>query len=241
MSSKLGMDFGEQYGEAYGKVIEKWGTKLEGVQKITEPMKKEWAKDLRDALETDLVDQLVAKAVADWKQVGPLPSQETVRRFAQQSVRASLDNDQFDLLERLRLMAQEPEPEESVLVASMMINNPQSLTAAITVSEALKRVGQTVAQVFDMAKDGFNSVVGRFFQRRGDLTGRKRWRTVSSGNGKSRHSSLEGDIVGPDGSFNYKGESISGPRPPGGSPANWSNCSCYVEVEKSNGEWVRTP
>lgn len=238
MSSKLGMEFGEQYGEAYGEVVAKWGKKLKGVSKITEPMKKEWAKDLRGALEEDIVDALVKKAANDWKAVGPLPSKETVRRFAQQAVRQSFNEDHFDLLERLRLMAQEPEPQEAV-TASMVLNEPPSLTAAISVSEALKRVGQTVAQVFDMAKDGFNSVFGRFYQRRGDLTGRRRWRTV--GGKESRHRSLDGDIVGPDGSFNYKGDSIRGPRPPGGSPENWSNCSCYVEVEKKDGEWVRTP
>lgn len=241
MSSKLGDEFGQEFGEAYGEVVAKWGKKLKGVSKITEPMKKEWAKDLRGALEDHIVEQLTAKAVDDWKAVGPLPDKDTIRRFAQTAVRQSMNEDHFDLLERLRLMAQEPEPEEKAMVASMMINNPDSLTAAITVSEALKRVGQTVAQVFDMAKDGFNAVVGRFFQRRGDLTGRRRWRTVSSERGESRHAELDGDIVGPDGSFNYKGEAIKGPRPRGGSPANWSNCSCYVEVEKKNGEWVRTP
>lgn len=238
MSSKLGMEFGEQYGEAYGKVVSKWGKKLKGVSKITEPMKKEWAKDLRGALEKDIIEELTAKASKDWKSIGPI-SDEAIKNFAKQAVRRSMDEDHFDLLERLRLMAQEPEPEDQQLTASMIINNPSSLTAAISVSEALKRVGQTAAQIFDMAKDSFNAVVGRFFQRRGDLTGKKRWRTV--GGAESRHRSLDGQVKNVDESFNYKGESISGPRPPGGSPENWSNCSCYLEVQKKNGDWVRTP
>lgn len=223
MSSEIGNQFGKEYGEEYGKVVAKWAKRLKGVKTISESSKKEWAADLRKALAPQLVEALIKEITPQWKKVGALPTEETIERFAQTAAKTALDNDMKDLLERLRLMAQEPEPAEV-------------LTAANTVSEALKRVGQTVSQVFDMVTDKFNNIMERFFERKGDLTGRRKWSTNSI---KSRHSRLEGQVKTTGESFSYKGESVFGPRPPGGSPANWSNCSCSISFEKANGDWVR--
>lgn len=222
MSSELGIGFGQEYGEEYGKVVAKWGKRLKGVKRISDEIKKEWSVDLRKALESQLVEVIVKKTSPGWKKVGELPSDETIKRFAQTAAKGSLEQDTNDLLERLRLMAQEPESEEAI-------------TAAITVSEALKRVGQTVSQIFDMVKDRFNGTMERYNRRQGKLTGRRRWQTNSL---KSRHSRLDGQVKSEDERFVYKGESVYGPRPPGGSPANWSNCSCSLDVQRRDGDWV---
>lgn len=225
MSTELAKEFGANNGEDYGKVIEKWGKKLKGVKRISEESKKEWSTDLRKALSPHLVESLIKEISPQWKKVGTAPSSDTIKRFAQTAAKTSLDKDMNDLLERLRLMAQEPEP----------IN--ASLTAANTVSEALKRVGQTVSQIFDMVVDKFNGIMERFFVGKGDLTGRRRWQTNST---PSRHSSLNGQVKSTGELFTFNGEAIFGPRPTGDFPASiWSNCSCTISYEKSNGDWVR--
>lgn len=221
MSTKEAMKFGLEHGESYGTVVSSWGKKLVGVDKITDEMKKEWGADLNKALNTSLIEAIVSGSEV-WKKAGSLPSKETIERFAQTAVKASLNNDMYDLLFRLREMAQEPDTFESI-------------TAAARVSTTLKRVGQTVAQVFDMVKDRFNQIMSRYFEDQNQLTGRRRWRTSSL---KSRHSGLNGEIRSEGESFSYKGDSIYGPRPAGGSPANWSNCSCFLERETIDGDWI---
>lgn len=222
MSSKQGTRFGEEFGSEYGEVVEKWGKRLKGVEKISDSMKKEWSADMEKSLGEQVLKSLKSQANV-WKSVSPLPSDETLERFAKIAVKGSLAEDSMDLLERLRKMAQEPEPEDAI-------------TAAITVGEALKRVGQTVSQVFDMAKDRFNRLMSNHFRDEGKLTGRRRWRTTSL---KSRHRQLNHQVKSEGDNFIFKGSSVYGPRPPGGSPENWSNCSCYLQLEKDNGDWVR--
>lgn len=223
MSTELAMDFGQKYGEEYGQVVEQWAKKLKGVKQVSTEMQDEWGADLRNSLESQLVDTLVDQVAPEWKKVGPLPSDETIRRYAQIAAKASLQQDMGDLLVRLRAMAQEEEPE--------------MITAAMLVSTVLKRVFPAVAQIFDMVGDRFGGIIEKYFQRKKALTGRRRWNTTSLG---SRHRRLDGQIKNKGENFEYKGQSIYGPRPPGGSPENWSNCSCRISYEKNNGEWTET-
>lgn len=223
MSTELAMDFGQKYGKEYGDVVEKWAKRLKGVTQVSAEMQDEWGADLRKSLEVQIVDTLVDQIAPEWKKVGPLPSDETVKRFAQTAAKASLQQDMGDLLVRLRAMAQEEEPE--------------MITAAMLVSTALKRVFPAVAQIFDMVGDRFGGIIEKYFQRKKALTGRRRWRVASLG---SRHRRLDGEVRGEGENFEYKGQSIYGPRPPGGSPENWSNCSCLILYQRSDGSWTET-
>ena len=218
MSSKAGMEFGLKYQEDYGSVIETWGKRLSRVSDVTANMKKDWGNDLQKSFGDQLVKE-VYKSSSEWKKVGPLPSKTTLENFAKLAVKNSLSKDMNDLLIRLHIMAQEPD----------------SITAANTVSETIKRAAQTLAQIFDMVKDKFSEVMSNYFKDQGTLTGRRRWRTTSQ---HSRHKDLNYQVkdIGED--FHYKGEDVYGPRPPGGSPANWSNCSCYMERELVGGDWT---
>lgn len=223
MSTPLGVTFAQSHGGAYSDILEQWGVSLKGVSEITDEMKAAWVADLRQALEEPLLSSLLDKPATSWKRVGKFSSSDSMKRFAQVAVRRSLAQDHFDLLDRLHRIAQEEEP------------NIQSLQAAITVGTILKRVPQTIAQIYDMVVDKFNYTVKQAFKRKGSLTGRRRWRTNSP---ESRHAELDGQIKGEDERFNYKGNSIKGPRPVGGSPDNWSGCSCTIQYERSNGDWT---
>jgi hypothetical protein len=86
-----------------------------------------------------------------------------------------------------------------------------------------------------MVKDKFNNIMARFFKDQNELTGRRRWQTSGL---KSRHSSLNGQIKDENESFYYKGDYVYGPRPSGGSPGNWSNCSCFLQRETVGGDWL---
>ena len=224
MSSKRGMAFGEEFGSIYGEIVEKWAKKLANVDEITEEMHKEWALDLEKAL-GDHISKELLKTTGQWKRVGTLPSRETLSRFAKTSVRSSLGNDMGDLLVRLHSSAK-----------LTMKEDPEAMVAAgFLVKQLILRSGQTVAQIFDMAGDAFNATVGRFFKDKGALTGKRRWRTRSL---NSRHRSLNMQEKSEGESFVIGGSTVYGPRPPGGEPALWSNCSCYLERETAGGEWV---
>lgn len=220
MSTPLGTQFGSEYGEEYGAVIDNWGKKLKGVSKISDNLRKEWVMDLRTHLEEQLIEALKKTAVEQWKAVGEPYNKDVIEIYAKTAAKISLSRDHFDLLERLRLMAQEPD----------------TVTAAISVGEAKKRAGQTLSQIYDMVVDTFNQITTKVFKRKNKATGKRRWKTVGT---DSRHAQLNGRVKKEGESYYYKGSLIYGPRPPGGSPENWSNCSCYLERELTDGSWVR--
>lgn len=224
MSTPIAAEFGNSYGDKYGEFVARWAEKLKGVETITDELRKEWAADLQKLFGGSVMETLINEVSPKWKKVGPLPKKETLERYAQLSIKQSFAIDTEDLLERLRVRAQRPD------------NELDEVTAAIfPVSHLIKRAGQTVAQIFDMVKDRFDRTLGKYQEGEKKLTGRKRWRTTSL---NSRHKDLNMVVKGPGESFIYRGSEISGPRPPGGSPENWSNCSCYVQYERSNGEWI---
>ena len=231
MSTKIAMEFGEQYGSEYARVLVKWGKKLKGVESITDDLRKEWGKDLRKALEADIVTVLVEKEAPQWKKAGNLPSEDTLRRFAQTAAKISLEQDMNDLLNRLREIAQRSLPEGETIEDAL-----NELTAAgFLIGQIIKRSQQTTAQILDMVADKFSGIMNRFFNTQGRLTGRRRWRVTAT---NSRHNSLNGQIKSDGESFEYKGQLVYGPRPPGGSPENWSNCSCSLQFETRGGDWV---
>lgn len=224
MSTPIATEFGSTHGDSYADVITKWAEKLKGVKEVTENMRREWAADLQKALGDSVVESLLSQASPKWKKVGDLPPEETLKRYARMSVKNSFFTDTEDLLQRLRVRAQEPDTDED------------GVTAAIfPVKFLVLRAGPTVSQIFDMVLDRFSRILNKQYEEKGVLTGRRRWRTASL---NSRHKDLNLSVKKQDESFNFKGQDISGPRPPGGSPENWSNCSCYLQVEKSNGDWT---
>lgn len=224
MSTPIAAEFGNQHGDAYGEFLEKWASKLKGVDKITDELRVEWSSDLQKILGEEAVNTLIKEVSPKWKRVGSLPDKESLDRYAQMTVKRSLFTDTEDLLERLRVRAQLPDEEVDEITA-----------AIFPVNHLVKRARQTVAQVFDMVKDRFDRVLGKHYEDKKQLTGRRRWRTTSL---NSRHKDLNLVEKGSGENFSYKGQSISGPRPLGGSPENWSNCSCFIQYERANGEWI---
>ena len=217
MSTELGTEFGSEYGEDYGEIVASWGKKLKGISKVGGKLKAEWSSDLRKALEEQLIETLQKKVEIDQD----LMSKESVERFIKVAVRRSLAEDHFDLLERLRIIAN---------------TEPEAITAAYSVDTVVSRAPQTVSQIFDMVKDKFNQIMEKTLRKKKKLTGNRRW--VSQGEG-SRHRNLNGQVKKEGEFFVYKGAPVYGPRPPGGSPENWSNCSCYLVFERGDGDWVR--
>lgn len=204
-------------GPSYLRVIEEWGPRLRSVSEITNNIRQNWRADLRDALETDLRDQLLSRTTTDWQARGlPLPSDTQVRRFATASVRGTLGPDSDDLLLRLHRSARGVEG-----------------TAALSSYMTPGRTNQTTAQIFDMANDRLEFNLARHAERRRLITGNVRWQNANPRT--SRHSDLHGEVrrVGQDFSSGTRG-----PRPPFGQPGEWSSCSCYLEYETVDGEWV---
>jgi hypothetical protein len=228
MSSELGMSFGEKHHEKYSEVLESWANTAAG-QEITESMVEKWGKDLYAALSEDLIEALMSKSeISEWSGKGiSLPSKETLEMFSQIAAKYSLQYASKDLLERLVKSAtfDKENPSEDAVTAAIRPMRPSGL---------IKRSNLTVAQIFDMAKDKFTNVLGNHLAKNNQFTGRRRW--ISGRN--SRHGALNGQIKGPEELFTYKNEEIATPRPVGGSPANWSNCSCRIEYETRNGKWV---
>lgn len=228
MSSKAGLEFGAEHHEKYAKVLDKWSNK--NISEVTDKTAEKWGADLLDALGDPVIESLSSKeALGQWKKAGvKLPSKETIKMFSEIAAKYSLGHASPDLLRRL------------VLSVKNNKENPVVLTAAaegkiVRPSELIKRSPQTVAQLFDMAKDKFNDVMSRYLKKDAQFTGKKRWVTVGN---HSRHADLDKEVRDEGGTFTYKKKSIGGPRPVGGNPGDWSNCSCRLEYQKSNGKWV---
>lgn len=211
-------DFGADHGEAYGQVLLKWSKKLRTMPKITKMTREAWRADLLKALEADTVKALRSQAGSDWK--GLKLSEDSIKLFAQTAAKGALTVDTDDLLGRLHAISRAENESEF---------------AHMKLGELIKRAPQTVSQIFSMAVDRFNRLVGDLFNRQGKTTGRRRW--VSYGGSKSRHAALDGQVKGEGEMFDYKGQAIYGPRPPGGAPADWSNCNCSLDYEKTGDKW----
>ena len=219
MSSEAAMIFGDKHQEKYAKVIQKWEKRVEGVSKLSKKTEDKWGADLEKALGDEVHAAILSSN--HWKKV-KLPSDETLKRYADIAIKYALNHATDDLLKRLTDSVNKA-PDEAVTAA---IDKP---------SEYVKRAAQTVAQIYDMAKDRFNSIINRRLESKEELTGRKRWVTVGD---NSRHAALHHEVRPQDGTFTYKKTQVSGPRPVGGNPADWSNCSCYLEYERKDGSWI---
>lgn len=228
MSSKAGMDFGETHHEDYSKIIDSWAKK--NISNVNKNLEGTWGADLIDALAEPLIEALIAKdALHQWTKTGvKLPDKEVLRMYSEIAVKYSLAYASPDLLRRLAssVKADKANPPEKALTAAVRIVRP---------SELAKRSPQTVAQIYDMAKDKFNSVVNRYMQRTDQFTGQKKWVTDSK---DSRHSALNQVVKDESEDFTYKKDNIGGPRPVGGNPADWSNCSCKIQYRTKRGSWV---
>jgi hypothetical protein len=225
MSSEPGVSFGAEHHEKYAEVVETWANKLNGTE-ITDEMFREWGADLHSALAEDLRDSIVTTDLDKWGV--KLPSTEVLMMYSQIAIKYALQYATKDLLDRLARSVKfdvENPPEESITAAIRPMRP----------SELAKRSPQTVAQIFDMAKDRFNQSISRFLTKNQQFTGRRKW--VTSGK-NSRHASLNHEIKGPDEFFTFNKEKIAAPRPIGGPPASWSNCSCSLAFETRDGKWI---
>lgn len=225
MSTELGMLFGAEHHEKYADVIETWATKLSG-KEVTDELFAAWGADLHEALAEDLEEAILSTPLSSWGV--KLPSKETLIRFSQIAIKYSLQYATKDLLNRLSKSTSfdKANPPEDGITAAIRPMRP---------SELAKRSPQTLAQIFDMAKDRYNETLNRHFTRTNQFTGRRRWVTVGK---NSRHASLNQQVKGPEELFTYNKEKVVGPRPVGGSPASWSNCSCVLSYERRNGKWI---
>lgn len=226
MSSELGMEFGDKHQEKYAKVLETWTKKSEKVSEVSEALATKWGNDLFAALEEPVIEALSSKvAVAQWAKNGAdIPTKEVLEMFSKIAAKYALSFASPDLLRRLVRSVNESDNETLVAAGKVM-----------TPGELISRSSQTVAQIFDMAKDRFNDVMNTFQKKKKKFTGKKRWATYGD---NSRHADLDGDIRDIDESFVYKKKAVKGPRPPGGNPADWSNCSCRIQYQKTNGKWI---
>lgn len=226
MSSEAGMNFGSKHHEKYAKIIDTWSNK--DISKVTDKLEGKWGEDLLEALADPLIEELTSNdSLRQWSKAADLPSKEVLSMYSKIAVKYSLAHASTDLLRRL-----------VISVKNDRSNPPETVTAAARVvrpSELAARSPQTVAQIFDMAKDQFNSLLGKYFYKKNQFTGRRQWITADK---NSRHKALNGVIADPDEAFTYKKQEIHGPRPVGGNPADWSNCSCRLKYERTNGKWV---
>lgn len=228
MSTELANSFAEDHHEKYAEVLNAWANTAAG-HEVTEAMVTKWGADLHEALADDLIEALMAKdALALWSGKGiSLPSKETLTRYSQIAAKYALQYATRDLLDRLVKSAtyNKENPDTDVVTSAIRPMRP---------SELSKRSPQTVAQVFDMAKDRFSRTLSGFLTRNQQFTGRRRWVTAEK---ISRHASLNGEIADFNEKFTFNKEKVVGPRPVGGSPAHWSNCSCTLSYELRNGKW----
>jgi len=190
----------------------------------------QWGADLHEALAEDIIDALTTKdALAVWSSKGiTLPSPEVVKMFSQIAAKYTLQYATRDLLDRLVKSAtyNKENPPEETITAAIRPMRPTELS---------KRSPQTVAQIFDMAKDKFSGSLQRFMVKTGQFSGRRRWVTTSK---NSRHAALNGNVKDFNEFFSFGKEKVVGPRPVGGSPAHWSNCSCRLQYETKRGKWI---
>lgn len=252
MSTELANSFAEDHHEKYAEVLDAWASTAAG-KEVTDAMVEKWGADLHKALADDLIEALMAKdALALWSGKGvSLPSKETLYRFSQIAAKYALQYSTRDLLNRLVKSAtyNKENPAETITASSSSsliwtgaaytpTTSSSSISFAIRPmrpSELSKRSPQTVAQIFDMAKDKFSGSVQRFMVKTGQFSGRRRWNTHSK---DSRHAALNGEIKDFNEFFSFNKEKVVGPRPVGGSPAHWSNCSCTISFETRKGRWI---
>jgi hypothetical protein len=209
MSTNFASTFGEEHGNEYGRIVNKWSKRLVGVNEIDQETFQEWGKDLQEVLGEQVKEALLNETVKEVrKSGGKMPSKELFDMYADIAVKGALATDTGDLLERLRISANE------------------HLTAAFSPAGLAKRAFLTVAQIFDMAQDRFKRLANNFTNRTRETPRRRIWETHSGPD--SRHASLDGVVKEEDEMFEYNGQEVYGPRPPGGSPADWSNCSCEI-------------
>lgn len=229
MSSKSAMRFGDEYQEKYAKILEKWENKIKDAGKVTAAMEEKWASDLEKELAELLLESLMSEEeIKGWNKLD-LPSKETQHNFTKIGVKFALAVASGDLLRRYVKSVRETRdisPGESP-VGGLKVYRP---------GEFIARASQTLAQIYDMATDKFNSVMNSFLKKKGEVTGRRKWVTVG---GDSRHAALDGQIRGEGGTFTFNKKSIYGPRPADGNPNDWSGCSCYLTFERSDGTWTQ--
>lgn len=227
MSTELGNTFGEDYGDEYASVVDDWTGRLDGAPSVTKDMNVNWGSDLATKLGPPAAAALVVHATKNWK-AGPTPTAGVLKMFAVLAVKAVIAKQMYDLLHRLHTRVNTPPDKDGSPPAG-----------SESVKETVNRAPQTTAQIFDMTRDGFDGILSRFYTRKGDLTGRRRWVTDETKKSPtSRHSALDGEVRNQDEEFSYEKTSFFGPRPPGGSPDHWSNCSCRISYEKKDGSWT---
>lgn len=243
MSTELGDQFGAEHHEKYSEVLEAWANSVTG-DKISDKMVEKWGADLHDALAEDIITSLTSKdSISPWLKADlKLPSKETLERYSQIAAKYSLQYATRDLLDRLIKSAdfnKENPVEDSVtddtVTASFYSGNLVAAGIKMRPSELAKRSPQTVAQIFDMAKDKFVSIISNRLTKEVQLTGERRW--VTDGE-NSRHAELHHEIKKPGEFFSYNKEKIAAPRPVGGAPESWSNCSCTTQYRTKKGSWV---
>ncbi len=218
MSTKIATSFGEVYQDDYHKVISKWSKKFSSRVGVNPKTRSEWGSDLQNFLGNSVITALMDHTLPRWSKVGTLPPKEVLDMYAKIAAKGALAVDTGDLFQRLK--------DASVTVL-----------AAVQAPELVKRASQTVSQIFDMAQDRFNSLLGKNFQNTDQATGDRMWVITPSKFGPSRHASLDGVVRAEDELFDVDGEEVYGPRPPGGDPAQWSNCSCRI-LYQSGDDWV---
>lgn len=173
-----------------------------------------WRQMMREELAEPMKDWLLGPYSASLVSRGITPlGPEQARVYV---VRALKDTD--DLRERL-------------------LNAPSvgSLTASPWFVETLLRPlhqSRIVSSLFRRVSDlfSFGSV-----EREPDFTGRRRWRIAAS---PSRHTALDFVVKGPDGMFDVGGNLWVGPRGDITNGAEASGCTCYLEWETVDGNWV---
>lgn len=227
MSTPEANKFGDNYADDYAGVVDNWTGRLDGVDAVTEAMQSEWGADLSKKLGPPAAAALLVYASRNWKP-GPPPHPSVIKMFISLAIKAVIAKQMYDLVQRLHTRVNEkPEKDGAPPPGSE------------SVKETVNRAPQTTAQIFDMTKDGFDGIMQRYFIRKGELTGRRRWVTdETKKNPTSRHAALDGEIRNQDEEFSYEKKGIFGPRPPGGHPDHWSNCSCYLQYEKKDGSWI---
>jgi hypothetical protein len=246
MSSKLAMAFGDTYQDDYRKVATKWAKKLSSSGKLSDKTRSEWGIDLQDSLGEQVIDGLIDHTLSSWKNAGSLPPKDILQMYAKIAAKGALAVNTIDLLHRLKDAPTASDTEfgeksENLTIFSenptVFDENQANFTefSPMTKAELIKRSSQTLSQIFDMAQDRFNGLVNKYLTKTDQSTGKRRWVTVASTSGPSRHAALDGEVRDEDEDFIFEGESVYGPRPPGGSPAHWSNCSCYISYIGKNG------
>jgi hypothetical protein len=227
MSSLAGMEFGDKHQDKYSEIIDTWADK--DISDVSKKLEKQWGTDLFNVLADPVIEALLEKeALAKWTKAGlDLPSKDTLKLYSQTAAKYALSQASPDLLKRLvkSVKADKENPPDTVTAAARVVR-PSELAA---------RSPQTLAQMYDMAKDKFNSVLSKFLRNGDQLTGKRQWITFDK---SSRHRSLDNVIIDEDEQFTYKKQKIDGPRPIGGNPADWSNCSCRILFQRKDGKWV---